>query len=136
MSTVKEVEAFYDGVEMGFRTYAYWKDGVQYVGTTGMTLAKAIADMKSAKRVDLVRATEDREQEIDAIMDIIDACDGYGLVLTEEPGMIRDRVSEFVQESPAPLPFPMEWTPQDTANWQAEERAADAHLDDSDREEV
>lgn len=32
------------GVEEGIRAYAHWKDGIQYVGTTGMTLKEALAD--------------------------------------------------------------------------------------------
>ncbi len=31
-----------DGYEAGLRAFAWWKDGVQYVGTSGTTLAGAI----------------------------------------------------------------------------------------------
>ena len=34
--------AYYNGLREGVRLYAHWKDGVQYVGTTGKTLKKAI----------------------------------------------------------------------------------------------
>lgn len=34
--------AYYNGLRDGVRLYAHWKDGVQYVGTTGKTLKKAI----------------------------------------------------------------------------------------------
>ena len=36
-----EIEAFHKGVEEGYKRYAWWKDGVQYVGSCGTTLAKA-----------------------------------------------------------------------------------------------
>jgi len=31
----------------GMKTFAYWKDGVQYVGTTGMMLSEAIEHIDS-----------------------------------------------------------------------------------------
>lgn len=34
------------GVIDGMTRYAWWKDGVQYVGTAGMTLAEAIEQFK------------------------------------------------------------------------------------------
>lgn len=34
--------AYYEGLRDGIKQYAHWKDGVQYVGTTGRTLASAI----------------------------------------------------------------------------------------------
>ncbi len=36
---------FNEGVRVGFRHYAHWKDGTQYVGTTGRSLADALADI-------------------------------------------------------------------------------------------
>jgi len=38
-------EAFYAGLRQGVKLYAWWKDGVQYVGTCGRTLKDAIADI-------------------------------------------------------------------------------------------
>ena len=35
-------DACADGYEAGLRAFAWWKDGVQYVGTRGRTLADAI----------------------------------------------------------------------------------------------
>ncbi len=32
------------GLEEGITLYAWWKDGVQYVGTTGRTLKKALEE--------------------------------------------------------------------------------------------
>lgn len=34
--------AYWAGVEEGIRMYAWWKDGRQYVGTTGRTLTQAL----------------------------------------------------------------------------------------------
>ena len=34
--------AYHEGMREGVRLYAHWKDGVEYVGTTGKTLKKAI----------------------------------------------------------------------------------------------
>lgn len=40
------VQGAYDrGFADGLAAYAWWKDGVQYVGTTGRTLADALALM-------------------------------------------------------------------------------------------
>lgn len=38
-----EIKAYYEGVKEGLWRYAWWKDGVQYVGTTGTTLKEAVA---------------------------------------------------------------------------------------------
>ena len=43
MDKQKEINAFYDGMIEGVYLYAWWKDGVQYVGTTGRTLKEAVA---------------------------------------------------------------------------------------------
>lgn len=37
-----QTRAYYDGVREGVTMYAHWKDGEQYVGTTGRTLKEAI----------------------------------------------------------------------------------------------
>jgi hypothetical protein len=37
---------FIEGVIEGMRAFAWWKDGVEYVGTTGTTLKEAIAEAK------------------------------------------------------------------------------------------
>jgi hypothetical protein len=43
--------AYYQGRREGVSLYAHWKDGVQYVGTTGRTLKEALAyiDQDEAK---------------------------------------------------------------------------------------
>jgi hypothetical protein len=56
----REVEAYFLGKRDGVRAYAWWKDGIQYVGTTGRTLdtakqeilqekAKALVDLSKRK---------------------------------------------------------------------------------------
>lgn len=37
-----QTRAYYRGLREGIEKYAYWKDGVQYVGTTGRPLKKAL----------------------------------------------------------------------------------------------
>lgn len=41
-----ERKSFFDGIVEGYRRYAYWKDGVEYVGTCGTTLKDAISELK------------------------------------------------------------------------------------------
>lgn len=38
---------FDKGLIEGIKRFAWWKDGVQYVGTTGTTLEKALAEIES-----------------------------------------------------------------------------------------
>lgn len=37
------------GMKEGIRLYAWWKDGLQYVGTTGMTLKEALEEIDKVK---------------------------------------------------------------------------------------
>ena len=37
---------WYEGVEEGISMYSWWKDGVQYVGTTGRTLKEALKELE------------------------------------------------------------------------------------------
>jgi hypothetical protein len=46
------------GFEDGIRCYAWWKDGVEYVGTTGKTLACALADFETVHNFNPPAATE------------------------------------------------------------------------------
>jgi hypothetical protein len=52
-NTEKNILSFYDGMREGVALYAYWKDGVQYVGTTGKTLKKALEDIASEEQTKL-----------------------------------------------------------------------------------
>ena len=49
----KTTQAFYQGLRNGVTQYAHWKDGVQYVGTTGKTLEKALAEIAADEMKDL-----------------------------------------------------------------------------------
>ena len=44
-ATESELKAYYDGLREGIMLYAHWKDGTQYVGTTGRTLIKALEEV-------------------------------------------------------------------------------------------
>lgn len=50
------IAAYRIGVEEGMRRYAWWKDGTEWVGTCGTTLAAAILRFR-AHRVTLTEAT-------------------------------------------------------------------------------
>lgn len=43
-------KAYYNGIREGIEQYAYWRDGVQYVGTTGTTLKEALKRIDSEER--------------------------------------------------------------------------------------
>ena len=42
----RQHEAFRQGVAEGLRKYAWWKDGIEYVGTCGATLQAALAELE------------------------------------------------------------------------------------------
>ena len=52
---------FYEGTREGVRAYAHWRDGVQYVGTTGTTLAQALERIDSEEKQALA-VLEDRRE--------------------------------------------------------------------------
>jgi hypothetical protein len=39
---IEKLKMYYSGLKDGIQMYAHWKDGTQYVGTTGKTLRDAI----------------------------------------------------------------------------------------------
>jgi hypothetical protein len=41
--------AYYEGLRDGIHQYAHWRDGVQYVGTTGRTLKEALDTVNQAE---------------------------------------------------------------------------------------
>jgi hypothetical protein len=55
MHTKELIYAHYDGLREGVRMYAWWKDGVQYVGTTGRTLREALVDIDVREKRELVK---------------------------------------------------------------------------------
>lgn len=44
------IQAYYKGLVDGVSYYAHWKDGVQYVGTTGKTLKKALEEIANEEQ--------------------------------------------------------------------------------------
>ena len=58
MNEREEIRTYYDGVKEGIWKYAYYKDGVQYVGTTGKTLKEALAEVDEEKKKMLKGAFE------------------------------------------------------------------------------
>lgn len=49
-TSVGEAEAYFDGVAAGLAVYAWHRDGTQYVGTTGSTLAAAQHELEAMRR--------------------------------------------------------------------------------------
>ncbi len=47
------IRSFYQGMRNGVILYAYWKDGEQYVGTTGRTLRQALGEIGEEEMKDL-----------------------------------------------------------------------------------
>ena len=57
---IQEMKSYYIGLREGVSMFAHWRDGVQYVGTTGKTLKQAI---------DQINAEEsERMKKIDHLM--------------------------------------------------------------------
>jgi hypothetical protein len=52
---------FYNGMREGVREYAHWRDGEQYVGTCGTTLAQALEQIDSEEKRAL-EVLEDRRE--------------------------------------------------------------------------
>ena len=46
MTKREEIQTYYSGMAEGISKYAHWKDGVQYVGTTGKTLKQALDELQ------------------------------------------------------------------------------------------
>ena len=52
---VQMTRAYYQGVREGLQRYAHWRDGEQYVGTTGRTLKQAYQAVDQDEALDLAR---------------------------------------------------------------------------------
>ncbi len=46
MNDHDNLKYYYDGVKEGIRRYAWMRDGVYYVGTTGRTMREALAQVE------------------------------------------------------------------------------------------
>jgi hypothetical protein len=51
-------QAYHEGMRDGIHRYAHWRDGVQYVGTTGRTLQEAVDSVNQAEEAVLDRYNE------------------------------------------------------------------------------
>lgn len=58
MSEKDEINTYYDGVLEGLWKYAYWKDGVQYVGNMNTTLKEAAEKVNAERKQQLKGAFE------------------------------------------------------------------------------
>lgn len=47
--------AYYAGLREGISMFAHWRDGVQYVGTTGKSLREALAEIQEQEDQTLAR---------------------------------------------------------------------------------
>ena len=50
----REIKAYYSGLRNGLERFAWWKDGVQYVGSCGTTLQEALHIMQQEEAAILV----------------------------------------------------------------------------------
>ena len=50
MTEREAFNCYYDGLEEGVQRFAHWKDGVQYVGTTGKTLEQAYKEIEQERQ--------------------------------------------------------------------------------------
>ncbi len=52
---VAQTRAYYQGLREGVEKFAWWRDGTQYVGTTGSTLKNVLQDIDTFEADDLSR---------------------------------------------------------------------------------
>lgn len=52
---LSQTRAYYQGLREGVERFAWWRDGTQYVGTTGSTLKGVLADIDQFEADDLAR---------------------------------------------------------------------------------
>jgi hypothetical protein len=45
MQKIESIKTYYNGLRDGIQMYAHWKDGTQYVGTTGKTFRTAVMEL-------------------------------------------------------------------------------------------
>lgn len=66
MSNRSAVKAYYNGIREGIEQYAHWKDGVQYVGTCGTTLKKALEriDSEEKRALELINDRKEIKSEL------------------------------------------------------------------------
>jgi hypothetical protein len=52
---IESLKSFYTGFREGVVRFAHWKDGVQYVGTTGKSLLEAIREINKEEEEGIER---------------------------------------------------------------------------------
>ncbi len=52
-----QTRAYYQGLREGVERFAWWRNGTQYVGTTGRTLKQALADIDQQETDTLMKYT-------------------------------------------------------------------------------
>jgi hypothetical protein len=52
---IAQTRAYYKGLREGVEKFAWWRDGTQYVGTTGSKLKSVLQDIDSFEADDLAR---------------------------------------------------------------------------------
>lgn len=45
LRTIEEIKAYFEGQRKGIKAFAWWKDGLQYVGTTGTPLIVVLTEI-------------------------------------------------------------------------------------------
>jgi predicted heme/steroid binding protein len=46
---LRMTQAYHEGIRDGIHQYAHWRDGTQYVGTTGRTLREALDSVNQSE---------------------------------------------------------------------------------------
>ena len=55
----RRIKEFHKGRREGVKLYAWWKDSIQYVGTTGTTLVEALGEINKDEKEELSSLTVD-----------------------------------------------------------------------------
>lgn len=64
LKSADEVKAYYAGIRKGAQLFAWWKDGVQYVGTCGETLAFVWTDFERLEQIALAKIMKGHEVNV------------------------------------------------------------------------
>ena len=58
---VAQTRAYYQGLREGVEKFAWWRDGTQYVGTTGAKLKAVLEDIDTFEADDLARYSRSKQ---------------------------------------------------------------------------
>jgi len=56
-----QTRAYYQGLREGVERFAWWRDGTQYVGTTGAKLKAVLEDINTFEADDLARYSRSKQ---------------------------------------------------------------------------